>query len=85
MYLLPHLYGTADHMISINTAEINKFSDVTSAITCVCVWVCVCVCVCVCVYNRLQDVSDILVGTDQRSCVVNFSWLLSVKFHHVRI
>ena len=42
-----------------------------------------CVCVCVCVYvfiffHRqgfflLQDVQDILEGTDQRSCVVNIS------------
>ena len=41
-----------------------------------------CVCVCVCVFIvyihregffRLQDVQDILEGTDQRSCVVNIS------------
>ena len=42
---------------------------------------CVCVCVRVCVFIffhregffRLQDVQDILEGTDQRSCVVNIS------------
>ena len=42
---------------------------------------CVCVCVCVCVFIffyregffRLQNVQDILQGTDQRSCVVNIS------------
>ena len=59
----------------------------------VCVYVCVCVCVrararvcvCVCVFiffHRegffcLQDVQDIPEGTDQRSCVVNISWVLS--------
>ena len=52
-------------------------------------------CVCVCVYVfmffhrkgffRLQDVQGILKGTDQRYCVVNISWVLSVKFHHLRI
>ena len=43
--------------------------------------VCVCVCVCVCVFIffyregffRLQDVQDILEGTDQRSSVMNIS------------
>ena len=52
---------------------------------CVCVCVCVCACVCVCVFiffHRegffcLQDVQDIPEGTDQRSCVVNISWVLS--------
>ena len=64
---------------------------------CVCVCVCVCVraraCVCVCVFIlfhregffRLQDVQDIPEGTDQRSCVVNISWLRYAKFHHRRI
>ena len=46
---------------------------------CVCVCVCVCLCVCVSVFIsfqrgiffRLQNVRDMLEGTDQRSCVVN--------------
>ena len=61
-----------------------------------CVWgVCVCVCVCVCVhvciffhregFFRLQNVEDILEGTDQRSRVVNIIWLRYAKFHHRRI
>ena len=47
-----------------------------------------CVCVCVFIFFhregffRLQDVQDILEGTDQRSCVVNISWLRYAKFHH---
>ena len=36
-------------------------------------------------FFRLQDVQDILEGTDQRSCVVNISWLRYAKFHHLRI
>ena len=60
----------------------------------VCVFARVCVCVrvcaraCVCVYILLPysaNVQDILEGTDQRSCVVNISWVLSAKFHHLRI
>ena len=60
-----------------------------------CGGVCVCLCVCVSVYVcvffhcegffRLQDFQDILEGTDQRSCVVNISWVFSAKFHHLRI
>ena len=51
----------------------------------------VCVCVCVFIFFhcegffRLQDVQDILEGMDQRSCVVNISWLRYAKFHHRRI
>ena len=33
MYFLHHLYGTTDHMISINTAETDEFIDITSAVT----------------------------------------------------
>ena len=48
---------------------------------------------CVCVFIlfhregffRLQNVQDILEGMDQRSCVVNISWLCYAKFHHLRI
>ena len=29
MYFLPHLYGTTDHMISINTAKNDKFINIT--------------------------------------------------------
>ena len=36
-------------------------------------------------FFRLQNVQDILEGTDQRSCVVNIGWLLYAKFHHLRI
>ena len=32
MYFLPHLYGTTDHMISIDTAETDEFIDITSAV-----------------------------------------------------
>ena len=32
MYFLPHLYGTTDHMISIDTAEVDDFIDITSAV-----------------------------------------------------
>ena len=32
MYFLPHLYGTTDHMISIDTAEVDEFIDITSAV-----------------------------------------------------
>ena len=32
MYFLPHLYGTIDHMISINIAEIDEFIDFTGAV-----------------------------------------------------
>ena len=48
-------------------------------------------CVCVFIFFhregffRLQDVQDILEGTDQRSWVVNISWLRYAKFHHRRI
>ena len=48
---------------------------------CVCVWVCVCVCV----YILSPWKKDIPEGADQRSCVVNISWVLSAKFHHLRI
>ena len=47
-------------------------------------------CVCVFIFFhregffRLQDVQDILEGTDQRSWVVNISWLRYAKFHHRR-
>ena len=52
--------------------------------------VCVCVCVRVHVFIffhregffRLQNFQDILEGTDQRSCVVNISWLRYAKFYH---
>ena len=55
--------------------------------------VCVCVCVCVCVFIffdrecffRLQNVQDMLEPTDQQSCVVNISCVLSAKFHYLRI
>ena len=33
----------------------------------------------------LQNVEDMLEGTDQRSCVVNISWLHYAKFHHLGI
>ena len=54
---------------------------------------CVCGCVCVCVFIffhsegffGLQNVQDILQGTDQRSSVVNICWLRYAKFHHRRI
>ena len=36
-------------------------------------------------FFRLQHVAGILEGTDQRSCFVNISWVLYVKFHHLRI
>ena len=48
-------------------------------------------CVCVFIFFhregffRLQDVQDILEGTDQRSWVVNISWLRYATFHHRRI
>ena len=32
IYFLPHLYGTIDHMISIDTAETDEFIDITSAV-----------------------------------------------------
>ena len=32
MYFLPHLYGTTDHMISIDTTKTNEFIDITSAV-----------------------------------------------------
>ena len=32
MYFLPHLYGTADHMISFDTAETDGFMDINSAV-----------------------------------------------------
>ena len=52
-------------------------------------WNSTCVCVFIFFHRggffRLQDVQDILDGTDQRSCVVNISWLRYAKFHHRRI
>ena len=54
-------------------------------------WLLLGVCVCVFIFFhrggffRLKNVQDILEGTDQRSCVVNISWVLSAKFHHLRI
>ena len=32
IYFLPHLYGTTDHMISIDTAEVDEFIDITTAV-----------------------------------------------------
>ena len=32
MYFLRHLYGTADHMISIYTVETDEFIDIPSAV-----------------------------------------------------
>ena len=32
MYLLPHFYGTANHMISMATAGTDEFIDITSAV-----------------------------------------------------
>ena len=32
MYFLTHLYGTIDHMISINIAEIDEFTDIIGAV-----------------------------------------------------
>ena len=32
LYFLPHLYGTADRMISINTRQTDKFINVTSVV-----------------------------------------------------
>ena len=32
MYFLHHVYGTTDHMISIDTAETDEFIDITSAV-----------------------------------------------------
>ena len=32
MYFLPHIYGTTDLMISIDTAETDEFIDNTSAV-----------------------------------------------------
>ena len=51
------------------------------------VYVCVCVFIFFHheVFFRLQDVQGILESTDQRSCVVNISWVLSAKFHYLRI
>ena len=56
---------------------------VVVVVVCVCVCVCAraraCVCVCVIIFFhcegffRLQNVQNILEGTDQRSCVVNIS------------
>ena len=49
------------------------------------------VCACVFIFFhregffRLQDVQGILEGTDQRSCVVNISWVLYAKFQNLRI
>ena len=50
-----------------------------------------CVCVCVFIFFQregffhLQDVQDILEGTDQRSGIVNISRQRYAKFHHRRI
>ena len=58
---------------------------------CVCMRACVHACACVFLFFhcggffRLQNVQDIREGTDQRSCVVNISWLRYAKFHHLRI
>ena len=68
---------------------LRLISDIASV--CVCVWVCVCVCECVVIFFhregffRLQDVQDILEPTDQQSCVVNISCVVSAKFHYLRI
>ena len=32
MYFLPHLHGTTDHTVSIDTAETDEFIDFTSAV-----------------------------------------------------
>ena len=59
-------------------------------------WLCkviieVALCMCVFIFShredffRLKDVQGILEGADQRSCVVNVSWVLYAKFHHLRI
>ena len=32
MYFLPHIYGTADHMISIDNAATDEFINITSAV-----------------------------------------------------
>ena len=32
MYSLPYLYGTTDHIISINTLETDEFIDITSVV-----------------------------------------------------
>ena len=74
------------------SSQLNHVRNLSFVCVCVCVFVCVCVCVCVCVFIffhlegffRLQDVQDIPEGKDQRSCVVNISWVLSAKFHHLR-
>ena len=70
--------------------DLNFWYSRARVCVCACVCACVCVCarVCVCVYILLPysaNVQDILEGTDQRSCVVNISWVLSAKFHHLRI
>ena len=75
--------------ISFQTTTLNRVVD--NFIVGVAAAVCVCVCVCVFVFFRregffrVQDVQDILEGTDQQSCVVNISWLRYAKFHHRRI
>ena len=32
MYFLPHIYGTADHMISTDNAATDEFINITSAV-----------------------------------------------------
>ena len=73
---------------------LNNFTctrNVLDNLVIVCVRACVRACVCVFIFFhregffRLQDVQGILEGTNQRSCVVNISWVLSAKFHHLRI
>ena len=55
------------------------------------IWECWLLCVCVFIFFdrecffRLQNVQDILEPTDQQSCVVNISCVLSAKFHYLRI
>ena len=70
---------------------LRLISDIASVCVCVCGCGCVCVCVCVVIFFhreaffRLQDVQDILEPTDQQSCVVNISCVVSAKFHYLRI
>ena len=52
-------------------------------------WLSVCVCVCILFHRegffRLQDVLDILEGTDQRCCVVSIIRCAAAKFLHLGI
>ena len=62
--------------------------DMSGAVVC-----CNCCCPCVCVsilfhregFFRLQDVLDILEGTDQRCCVVSIIRNAAAKFPHLGI